>query len=187
MNCTGCRDKQCRTLSDCKRETFDTSEIEAHYQEHHTQKIVEAAARLVDNGRAGVLSRLEEVIEFTKEMGYKKIGLAFCYCMEEAAKLVAKILKENGLSVSSVSCAVGALAQKDVNNKSELPGLSCNPIGQAVQLNNENVDFVIVMGLCMGHDVIFQNNIKADFTTLVVKDRTNNHNPIKSIKQLKNQ
>jgi len=36
-----------------------------------------------------------------------------------------------------------------------------------------------MIGLCMGHDILFQREVKADCTTLVVKDRVHNHAPLK--------
>jgi uncharacterized metal-binding protein len=36
-----------------------------------------------------------------------------------------------------------------------------------------------MMGLCLGHDMIFNAKSKAPVTPLVVKDRKENHNTIK--------
>jgi len=33
------------------------------------------------------------------------------------------------------------------------------------------------MGLCVGHDMIFNMNSKAPTSTLIVKDREHHHNP----------
>lgn len=55
------------------------------------QKVIQAAAELVDHGRAGTLSRLEETIEFAKLMDYKRIGLAYCYGKEGEAKAMAYV------------------------------------------------------------------------------------------------
>jgi uncharacterized metal-binding protein len=65
-----------------------------------------------------------------------------------------------------------------VNPESTYCSVSCNPIGQARQLNREGVDLVLVIGLCLGHDILFQREIKVDCTTLVVKDRVYNHAPL---------
>jgi uncharacterized metal-binding protein len=45
-------------------------------------------------------------------------------------------------------------------------------------LNEVGTDFNIVMGLCMGHDVLFQEFSNAPTTVLAIKDRAASHNPI---------
>jgi len=182
MNCTTCDDKVCRKQQlSCEREGFDTSEVIADYQELLNSEIVKAAAKLVDGERAGTLSRMEEIVEFAKSMKYKKLGLAYCYGMEKYAKAIEKLLKDNGFDVSAVSCSVGGLKQSEVNAESCIHKVSCNPLGQAEQLNAENVDLTLVIGICMGHDILLNRTLNMDFTTLVVKDRKYNHSPLKGI------
>jgi uncharacterized metal-binding protein len=146
------------------------------------QKIIQAAAELVDNGRAGTLSRLQEIIEFSKSMNFKRIGIAYCYGMEKDAALVTQIFRESGFKLCPVSCTTGGFMQSGVNDKSKIEKVSCNPLAQSEQLNSENVDFTISMGLCLGHDILFQKNIKSYTTTLLVKDRIHNHNPGEALK-----
>jgi len=52
-------------------------------------------------------------------------------------------------------------------------------------LNSENVDLVVMIGLCLGHDILFQREVKADCTTLVVKDRVHNHAPLMELSENK--
>ena len=177
MNCTGCRDKSCKKTENCGRENFSGNDVLQKYEEDENQKIVQVAAMLVDNGRAGTLSRLEEIAEFIKSMGYQKTGLAYCYGMEDQAKFVKGYFLKAGIKLSTVACSVGGLAQESVNKKSCIYNVSCNPIGQAEQFNAEGTDFVIIMGICLGHDILLQRYLKADFTTFIVKDRVYNHNP----------
>ena len=137
---------------------------------------------MVDNGRAGTLSRIEEIMEFARKMQYRKIGLAYCYGMENDARAVRELFRQHGLNLSGISCTVGGIAQDEINQQSCIHKVSCNPIGQATQLNEEGVDFVIIMGICLGHDILLQRNLKADFTTFVVKDRIFRHNPLEGVK-----
>ena len=177
MDCTNCTsDKQCRKLETCLATSFDRDEVIQKYAEETV--IVQAAADLVDFGRAGTLSRLQETIVFAKKMEYKRIGLAYCYGMETQVAQLAGIIRSNGLNVRAVSCTVGGIPQNQVNPESSFCTVSCNPIGQARQLNSENVDLVVMIGLCLGHDILFQREVKADCTTLVVKDRVYNHAPL---------
>lgn len=148
----------------------------------NNQRVVQSAAALVDDGKAGTLSRLDEILAFVKTMNYATVGVAYCYGMElEAASFVSKLRKIESVKILSVSCTTGATAQNEVNSKSCVHNVSCNPIAQAEELNIAKAQFVITMGLCLGHDVLFNRYIKADHTTFVVKDRTNNHNPIAAL------
>ncbi len=182
MNCIDCSDKICRKQTNsCTLEHLKKFETIQLYKNYSTIEIVEAAAQLVDNGRAGKLSRTEEIMEFARTMHYKKIGLAYCFGMEKQAEKFQNLFRKNGFEVAAISCSVGGLTQSEVNSKSCIHKVSCNPIGQAHQLNTEKADLTLIMGICMGHDILLQRNLNMDFTTLVVKDRVFHHNPLQSI------
>ncbi|NVO02654.1 MAG: DUF1847 domain-containing protein [Bacteroidetes bacterium] len=183
MDCINCNDKICRKQhKSCNLESFDKGEIISQYQEHSNDEIVKAAAKLVDDGRAGTLSRIQEIIEFSKTMNYKKLGLAYCYGMEKYAKEIKILFEGNDIALTPISCSVGGIKQSEVNSESCIHKVSCNPIGQAKQLNAENLDLTMILGICLGHDILLQRNLKMDFTTIVVKDRVYNHNPILALK-----
>lgn len=178
MDCVRCAAKTCRTTNSCGAEKFKKDELIASYSVIENQKIIQVAASIVDNGRAGTLSRIQEIIEFIKSMQYGRVGLAYCYGMELDAARLKVHFKEDGINLITVSCTVGGVAQDEVNSESCIHKVSCNPLGQALQLNAEKVDLVIVMGICLGHDILLQRNLQADSTTLIVKDRIFNHNPL---------
>nr|HPM13156.1 DUF1847 domain-containing protein [Bacteroidales bacterium] len=69
----------------------------------------------------------------------------------------------------------------DVNQQSCIHKVSCNPLSQAAQMQAEGVDFAITMGLCLGHDILFNKYIGVDVTTLLVKDRVYNHQPLQEL------
>ncbi len=181
MDCTKCNIKTCRITESCKSQKFDNESLMLEYHLPDNQIIVQAAAILVDNGRAGTLSRLQEIIEFSKSMNFQRIGLAYCYGMEKDADLVAQIFRESGFKTIPVSCTTGGFKQSEVNENSPIDKVSCNPLAQAEQINNETVDFTVTMGLCLGHDILFQKKIQSYTTTLLVKDRIFDHNPIKAL------
>jgi len=60
---------------------------------------------------------------------------------------------------------------------------ACNPILQAEMLNRAGAQVNIIVGLCIGHDMLFTKNSKAPVTILIVKDRLLGHNPIKGLKR----
>ncbi len=130
------------------------------------------------------LTRLEEVIEFAKRMDFKRIGIAFCIGLFEEAKFVANVLERKGFDVFSVACKVGSIDKENLNIEKIRPDeleAVCNPIGQAQVLNEAGTEMNIVIGLCVGHDMLFQMHSKAPVTTLIVKDRVLAHNPAGAI------
>jgi uncharacterized metal-binding protein len=181
MQCPLCKHNKCRQLQSCGAELFNRDSIKNQYQQPSIQATVQAAATLVDNGRGGTLSRMQELVEFIVLQKITKVGLAYCYSMEKEAKLVLDILKHSQIQCQAVCCTTGALAQDDVNTNSQIHGVSCNPLGQAEQIEKAGSELAILMGLCMGHDILLQQKLTIPVTTLVVKDRTTNHNPLKGI------
>ncbi len=132
-------------------------------------------------------SRLKETIEFCQKMHYQKIGIAFCKGLRKEAKVVANLFRSYGFSVVSVICKTGGISKEEAGISEENkihPGdfeAMCNPIGQAKLLNDQDTDFNIAIGLCVGHDSLFYKNSKALVTTLIAKDRVLAHNPCGAI------
>lgn len=58
---------------------------------------------------------------------------------------------------------------------------ACNPLLQAELLNQAETGINIIIGLCVGHDMLFTMNSNAPVTTLIVKDRFTGHNPVVSL------
>lgn len=185
MNCLNCREKSCRKNQSCGLESFDRGEAAQWYHLQENQAVVQAAAELVDNGRAGELSRIQELLEYIPAMGYRKPALAYCYGMESQAMALRDFFGERGITLTGVSCTAGAHSQEELNQHSSLPGVSCNPLSQAEQLNRQGADLAILFGLCLGHDILFARHFKGDITTLVVKDRVHGHNPLEGLSDLR--
>ncbi|WP_332527416.1 DUF1847 domain-containing protein [Niameybacter sp.] len=134
-------------------------------------------------------TRVEETIQFAKKCGFKRIGLAFCTGLHDEAKIFVKILEHHGLEVVSVVCKNGAVlkgflgieqAEKETYVKGDI---MCNPIGQALLLNEAHTDLNILFGLCVGHDTLFIKHSEAPITVFAVKDRVLCHNPMGAIYQ----
>ena len=127
--------------------------------------------------------RVKETIEFCRRMGYTKVGLAFCYGLRQEAKILDSLLRKAGLEVVSVICKAGGINKTacGISEEHKLqPGnfeAMCNPIGQAMLLNEQKTQFNIALGLCVGHDSLFYKYSDALVTTLVAKDRVTGHNP----------
>lgn len=185
MECTLCNLKSCRQLASCGSEAFDRNQALAAYHDPDVQGVVQAAAHLVDDGRAGSLSRIEEIAAFATERGWKRLGLAYCFGMEAEATLAARFFRSRRFRVEAVSCSTGAFAQDAMNEASHIHKAGCNPIGQAEQIKSAKVDMVIEMGLCLGHDMLLHERMAGiPSTVLVVKDRTTGHDPLRAIREI---
>jgi len=88
---------------------------------------------------------------------------------------------EGLFKISSVCCKVCGISKEKFGLKKlrDIPlETMCNPVGQAEILNRAETDLNIMLGLCVGHDMLFTKNSAAPVTTLVVKDRVLSHNPV---------
>ena len=134
-----------------------------------------------------VKTRVEEIAEFARRMGYQRLGLAFCGGVMQEASLLTDILKNNGFEVISVVCKVGRVAKERIGLTAEEKILKdqfevmCNPIAQAEILNQVATDFNIMMGLCVGHDALFLRHVTAYTTVFAAKDRVLGHNPMAAL------
>ncbi len=128
-------------------------------------------------------TRVEDTIAFAKLMGWKRIGVATCIGLLDETSRLSEILEAQGLEPISVCCKVGRVDKESVGVKDAekvRPGTfepACNPVAQARILNELGTDMNVIVGLCVGHDMLFQKHSKAPVTTLVVKDRVTGHNP----------
>ncbi|MBE9483027.1 MAG: DUF1847 domain-containing protein, partial [Chloroflexi bacterium] len=65
-------------------------------------------------GRTPRNPRVEEVAQFAKKMGYKKLGIAFCGGLTAEAKTLTTILENRGFDVVSVMCKAGAVPKETI-------------------------------------------------------------------------
>jgi len=170
-NCALCRDKDCAQGKNC----FGVEVPEYEYPE--VAKMMRAAAKTEVSGYR-IWPRIKELAFFAKEMGYKRLGVAFCIGLADEAERIVRYLSRY-FEVHSVVCKNCGI-EKERFGLPELPGGSeamCNPIGQAKVLAREKTELNIIVGLCVGHDVLFTKHSEAPVTTLIVKDRVLAHNP----------
>lgn len=126
------------------------------------------------------LNRVNEIVAFCKEANIKKVGIANCISFEKQANKLANILSSNGLQVEQANCKLGKVKFDEL--LAGYKGTSCNPAGQAHYLGKHATELNIMMGLCLGHDMIFNSKSTAPVTPLMVKDRQLDHNPVKALK-----
>lgn len=123
-------------------------------------------------------TRVDEIMEYARIRGMTRLGIATCGELMPEAKLLSDILESNGFEVVSVICLCGETNPQDLG----MPGNKiCNPIMQAEVLNREKTELNMMVGLCLGHDILFLRYSKAETTPLVVKDRALGHNPVAAL------
>ena len=167
FTCASCTIEACRSgqldkvPKNCPmrdRAFFDSILEEYFKPENHDFFIASAATEAIGYCR---WPRLREVVEFSKRMGYTKLGLAFCAGLHREAEVVDRVLRQNGFQVASVICKTGSIPKDRAGVPPEYrvrPGtyeVMCNPIAQAELLNRAETQFNICLGLCVGHDSLF--------------------------------
>lgn len=183
MPCASCQTQTCFTGSgempaQCPerlRKTLKPQDSENEF--------VEYAGQIRDKN----VSRLDELIEYARFMGYKKIGLAGCIGLHDELRVISGFLQKAGFTVASVMCKTGSLKKRFIgvpgkNRMTTQTGynvgvIACNPVAQALILNREKAELNCIIGLCAGHDSIFMKHAMAPVFTLIAKDRSNGHNP----------
>ncbi|MBQ7264878.1 MAG: DUF1847 domain-containing protein [Firmicutes bacterium] len=196
---------QCLTCADCRVKACFNNEAEKYpsfclttavnkkllqkakdiYLTNDTDKKLALTAAYVEGNFYGKYTRVQETIEFIKQYGAKKVGVATCVGLLNEASVFCKLLKKHGIEYYTVGCKIGAIEKSEIGipkentlTKGEKFESMCNPIMQAKVLNAQKTDLNIVIGLCVGHDALFMRYAKAPSTILVVKDRVTGHNPV---------
>lgn len=124
-------------------------------------------------------NRVEEIMNFARGAGFKRLGIAHCITFSYEAELLKKYFSKY-FEVYTIDCKYGRIPKKEVLG-GESRQIMCNPAGQADYLNKHHTDLNISMGLCVGHDMIFSKKSEAWVSNLFDKDFTNNNNPAQAI------
>ncbi|PPQ34610.1 DUF1847 domain-containing protein [Rhodopila globiformis] len=158
----------------------------ARYDDPQTQRVALESARVESEGYCK-WTRVEEIVQFSRKMGFRKLGIANCISFVDLAHVLSGILESHGFEVVSAACKTGNIAKEDIglqDSEKIRPGgfePLCNPIAQAELLNAHGCEFNVVMGLCVGHDSLFFRHASGLSTVLVTKDRVLGHNPVAAL------
>jgi uncharacterized metal-binding protein len=185
--CSSCTTEECRNnypegipawcAATRFRDILERTKME--YSAPDNVDIYRSAAKIVSSNY-GRWPRIQEAIEFARELRLKKIGLASCVSLLSELRLVAQLFTNAGFDVISSTCQIGRVSPEDRGIKvdtSDLRGLNCNPIAQAEICNDAGTQLNFILGLCLGHDILFMRKSKAPVSVLIVKDRVTGHNP----------
>lgn len=132
--------------------------------------------KIAEDSLNPAIDRVNEIIEYARKSEIKIIGIANCIAFLKEANQLETILSEAGFQVEKVNCKFGRVPFDEL--VPGYKGISCNPAGQAKYLEDKGTELNIMIGLCLGHDMIFNSKSKAPVTPLVVKDRKLNHHTV---------
>ncbi len=170
MRCDRCEEPRCATCEEGAPYSRDLKEVA-------DDPVYRVASEIEVEGYME-WTRVEEIAELAERMGWKNIGVAYCVGLHEEASALCTFLEERGFDVVSVCCKVGGISKEELGLPSMGPDdLACNPAGQARVLNEEGTDLNVTVGLCVGHDLVFQELSDVPVITAVVKDRRLAHCP----------
>ncbi|KKG18109.1 hypothetical protein EO98_14325 [Methanosarcina sp. 2.H.T.1A.6] len=160
MQCALCRNKECLIGKNC---SVIKSRLE--YSGDDLKSIQMASWLESDSAKR---TKLEEIAIYSKRLGYRKIGIAFCIEHEREARLVYDLLSRY-FEVFSVCCKVCSLEKESLGLRKtgnlEFEAV-CNPIGQALLLNDDHTNLNIMLGLKTGYDILFAEYSEAPSITL---------------------
>jgi uncharacterized metal-binding protein len=158
--------------------SLKSKEIEKLY-DHQSLEIMRAAEDAYERG----VNRVQEIKNLARKSGIKRIGIAHCVSFPKEKEAVKKFLLDE-FEVFSIDCKCGKVPKHEMLGGTG-NSIMCNPAGQAEYLKENNTELNISMGLCVGHDMIFNQKSAAPVTVLLIKDHANRQNPMESINNLR--
>lgn len=189
--CTHCataasfKGDRARMPTTCPTRTHPAAADAGPYRSAERQALMRVAdaTPFAEDGR--LRTRVEELVAFARARGVRRVGVAFCVSLIREAQELGRRLAAEGLEASLVCCRVGAIDYAEIGLPKAHPDrftAICNPVGQAKLLNAAHVGLVAQVGLCLGHDLVLQEECDAPVTTLVVKDRALDHHPVRALR-----
>ncbi|HWR08020.1 DUF1847 domain-containing protein [Sporomusa sp.] len=180
MNCAQCKHNKCQTTGqDCTG--IGVESVKAMYTGTDRQLMTVAACT---EGRNYMkMCRLEESVAFAQELGVKKVGLAFCVGLSKEARVIVAYFAKF-FEVHSVCCKVCGVSKEHLALEQIQAGrfeAMCNPKTQAKMLADAGTELNFSIGLCVGHDILFQTASTVPVSCLVTKDRILAHNPLGAV------
>ena len=133
------------------------------------------------------LCRLAELVYFGLEMGYHRLGVAFCEDLREPAAILTRVLRRF-FDVVPIGCKAHGVvpeAHSGIEQETSLKPFGaefpCDPRAVADILNSRETDLNVLVGFCAGADCVFNRRSQAPVTTIFVKDKSLANNPIGAV------
>ncbi len=137
----------------------DFPDFEELYPKGEGRDLLTRAA-LVEAGGYLRWTRVKEVAEFARLMGFRKVGLPHCPDMAQEAGRAASFLRQEGLEVLQPP-----------------PTQPCDPMGQARAFDEAETDLNVLTGMCVAHEAMFLQASQAPTVSLIARDARLRHNP----------
>lgn len=194
--CVLCGVKACTAEPDAKKpptfcpmpaEAELLEEVERQYLEREDLRRLAIESARTEAAGYCRSTRVEEIMDFARRIGARKLGIAHCVGLMQEAKAARDIFAAGGFEVYAVCCKAGSIAKEKIGLRDDekvRPGqyeAMCSPVGQAALLHKVGTQLNVVIGLCVGHDSLFFMHSKAPATVLVAKDRVLGHNPVAAL------
>jgi uncharacterized metal-binding protein len=123
----------------------------AEYRQDETHRVSREAALVESEGYCR-WTRVEEIVQFAKKMGFRKLGIANCISFVDHAHVLSGILESHGFEVVSVACKTGNIPKEEIglaDAQKIRPGQFeplCNPVAQAELLNEHGCELNVGAG-----------------------------------------
>jgi uncharacterized metal-binding protein len=156
------------------------------FQGWSTEALTDAAERVKAKAGSG-WCRIEEVMEYARQLGATRLGITFCVGFRHEARTLAEILRANQFQVSSACCKTGSVPKEALGISEEQKvrpdhaEMICNSLAQAELLNRDGVELVLLLGQCVGHDSHTMQHLEAPVVCVVAKDRVLGHNTVAAL------
>jgi len=167
--CLNCKTKNCYNRS-LKPKVRDCLEVDYKEQIRLTPPQKKLISRANKATAKAFERKVNENFALTWLLGFIKeffgteavVGIASCLGSVGQAGRIVKAFEAEGIKTAVATCKLGGLTI-DAFDKDKRPYKhpGCNPIAQAKILNKLNVSVVILVSLCIGHDMIFIKNCKS--------------------------
>jgi len=182
LDCLACRDRVCLRAEACPHLSPQLSVSRGDYD-----KTLEAAWDVACEDER-TLCRLAELVYFALEMGYTRLGVAFCVELLAPASVLTEVLRRF-FEVVPVCCKVRGIleagpptAGRQRSRAAEEQRVAvCDPVGLAAVLNAAHTDLNVLVGLCVGVDGVVSRESRAPTTTIFVKDKSLANNPVGAV------
>ncbi len=164
-DCLACRNRVCLQGSPCPYLEIPSA---VERTPERTAILESAWDVALEDERA--LCRVAELVYFALEVGYHRIGVAFCEDLREPARILTEVLRRF-FEVVAVGCRMGG----------DEAVAACDPARTARYLNSRNTELNVLVGFCVGSDCVFNQESQAPVTTVFVKDKSLANNPIGAV------
>ncbi len=167
MRCSDCLSYACGAgHSDLGPDTCpmrgDFPPFDELYDGRRRQMLYQAA--LVESEGYCRWTRAREIVEFSRRMGWTRVGIAHCSDTVPEAGLASQYLGARGLEV------VGPFASPQ-----------CDPLAQASHMAGAGSELNVICGMCPGHEAMFIRASAAPVTGFVARDVRLRHNPVAAL------